>query len=281
MQEATGLGETPALFPLKLEMRVNTADEQILSNLEYVKSRNLPELKLTESHAKTLAIVGGGPSLKGTWGLIPRDCDVMALNGAYKFLLSKGVRPAYFAMLDARECNSTFIEHVRGETAFLLASQCHPNVIDRIADDPVLGGPLIFHLATATSEAVFPSAALRIGGGGTIGLTALGIALALGYRKVLLYGYDSSFDGGATHAFSQPQNAGLNEIEVWVEDRKYITTHAMAAQTMDFFPFYEAIKKAAPDFEIQLIGSGLFYDYIVTSNKSVSINAEQLPQECL
>lgn len=271
MQEATGLGASPpALSILHLEMRPNTADSQLHANLEHVKSLGLPELKLFEAHDKTLAICGGGPSLKRNWQLIPPDCDVMALNGAYKFLRSKGRTALYFAMIDARAVNVNFFDDPAPETNFLLASQCHADVYAALSEMFVA----VFHLATPSAQAAFPDADLYVGGGGTVGLAALGLAMALGYRKVILYGYDSSIENGDSHAFTQPQNEGQATIDAWVKDRKYTTTHAMAAQTMDFFPFYESIKKIAPDFQIQLIGSGLFYDYVATNNNPATRERE-------
>jgi hypothetical protein len=250
----------PALSILQLEMQANTTDRALRTNLEHVKGLGLPTLEIHESHERVLAIVGSGPSLRETHGLIPSDCDVMALNGAYSFLRSKGRTAKYFAMLDSRDVNVNFLEDMGNSTEYLIASQCHQSIFERVPEATV------FHLCTPTAKAVFPDEPLYVGGGGTIGLTALGLAIALGYRKVILYGYDSSFAGQERHAKDQPQNADLQAIDVWVQDRKYTTTHAMAAQTMDFFPFYEAIKKVAPEFEIHLIGSGLFYDYIVTNN---------------
>lgn len=272
MQQETqpaGIG-SPALAILQLEMQANTTDKQLRSNLEHVKGLGLPELTLADAHDRVLAIVGSGPSLRSTWRHIPHDCDVMALNGAYGFLRERGRTANYFAMLDARSVNVNFLNDPSADTQYLLASQCHPNIFDRLKSF----GRFVFHLCTPTAKAAFPEAKLYIGGGGTIGLTAFGLALALGYRKVILYGYDSSFDGEDRHAVEQAQNADQNTIDIWVQDRKYTTSHAMAAQTMDFFPFYTAIKKIAPDFEIHLVGSGLFYDYIVTNNKPASRDGE-------
>jgi 2-polyprenyl-3-methyl-5-hydroxy-6-metoxy-1,4-benzoquinol methylase len=265
----------PALYALKLEMRVNASDQLIRSNLDNAKNLRLSELSQVPARDGTLAIVGSGPSLKTTWGHIPPDCDVMALNGAYRFLLENGRTPKYFAMLDARAVNTNFLQHIEPQTQFLLASQCHPDVFERLPD------ATLFHLMTEATESVFPDADLYVGGGGTIGLTALGLAFALGYRKVILYGYDSSFSGEDRHAAHQAQNAAENAIDVWVQDRVYRTTHAMAAQVMDFFPFLDAIRKAAPEFDIQLIGNGLFYDFVATNNKPVTVEAEREKYEAM
>jgi SAM-dependent methyltransferase len=263
-------GNPPGLSVLQLEMHVNTTDRQLLTNLQNAKSLGLPELSVMAAHPGTLAIVGSGPSLRDTWRLIPPDCEVMALNGAYRFLRERGRTPEYFAMLDAREVNVNFLTDPAADSVFLLASQCHPSVFERLEGHHVT----LFHLGTPTTRRVFPDADPYVGGGGTIGLSALGLAVALGYRTVILYGYDSSFDGEAHHAQSQPQNVGQSELDVWVQDRKYRTTHAMASQTMDFFPFYEAIRKFAPNFSVHLVGKGLFYDFVTTNNHPPSRERE-------
>jgi hypothetical protein len=258
----TGGGQVPPLSLLQLEMQVNASDRTLLSNLTHTASLGLPDLAQRPEHERVLAIVGSGPSLRETHGLIPPDCDVMALNGAYRFLCDRGRVATYFAMLDARACNTNFLEDPRQETAFLMASQCAPEVFRQLAEMRTE----VFHLCTPTTRKVFPEQPLYLGGGGTIGLTAIALAIALGYRTVMLYGFDSSFAGDSKHAAFQPQNEGMNEIDVWVQDRQYRTTHAMAAQSMDFFPFYTAIRRQFPKFAIHLVGSGLFYDFVTTNN---------------
>lgn len=255
---------------LQLEMVVNATDKELLGNLKFCKSLGLPSVPLMEANKKTLAIVGSGPSLRDTWGFIPPDAEIMALNGAYKFLRSKGIVPTYFATLDSRQVNTNFLQDLHLDTTYLLASQCHPDMFLRLKGK-VVG---VFHLGTPTTKRIFSDEDLYLGGGGTIGLTSLGLAMAMGYRSVILYGFDSSFNDEVRHVVHQPQNDNQSIIDVWVQDRKYMTSHAMAAQTMDFFPFWAAIKRECPEFEIQLVGSGLFYDYIVTNNHPTSRERE-------
>lgn len=263
-QSGPGAETPPVLGILNLEMSVNCSDGELLSNLEASRKRNLPKLRLDAMvRERPLVICGSGPSLAWNFKKIPENADVMALNGAYKFLRAAGVKPNYFAMLDARPANTNFLEGVEGDDAlFLFASQVHPDVFEKARG--LRAG--VFHLASATTQKVFPDEELYVGGGGTIGLTALGIALALGYRHVILMGYDSSFVGPHRHVQFQSQNQVEEEFSVWVKDRQYRTTKAMAAQAMDFFPFYAAIQKTCPEFVIEVAGSGLFYDFIVTNN---------------
>lgn len=262
-------GNSPRLGLLQLDIRVNSTDKELISNLNSCKERNLPKIRVADANDRTLVICGSGPSLEKTWGLISPDADVMALNGAYKYLRKKGIVPKYFSMLDSRAVNVNFLEELHADTLFLLASQCAPEVFD------ILKGWRhgIFHLSTPTTMLVFPDEPLYIGGGGTIGLTSLASAIALGYRSVMLLGFDSSYSGSKLHVAPQPQNVE-NLLEVWVEERKYNTTHAMAGQTMDFFPFYNAIRRIYPEFAIHLVGDGLFYDFVTTNNNPSTRESE-------
>lgn len=256
---------------LQLEMQVNVTDRHLLTNLNHCKELNLPKLRFAEPNNKTIAIVGSGPSLKKTWQLLPKDCDVLALNGAYKFLREKGIIPKYFAMLDARSVNANFLEHLDENTTFLLASQCDVKCFDILHPRYLTG---MFHLSTPTTKQVFPDEELYIGGGGTIGLTSIGVATALGYRHVVLYGFDSSYAGDNRHVQHQPQNDKENSLEVWVHERKYVTSHAMAAQVMDFFPYHEILQKTFPGYTVDVVGEGLFYDFVTTNNNSTTRERE-------
>lgn len=262
---------TPTLGILNLEMLPNVSDTELLANLNAWKELKPVVLRQSPAHKGVLAIVGSGPSLRRTAPGIPHDCDVMALNGAYKYLVDHGRVPTYFAMLDARACNVNFLERPHNDTgAFLFASQTDPKVAQRVPPQK----QFIFHLGTPTTQKVFPDAEFYLGGGGTIGLTALGLAYCLGYRTVILYGMDSSFEGDARHVLHQPQNDNMATIDVWVKDRKYTTTHAMASQVADFFAFRDALLKIAPEFQIHIIGSGLFYDFVTTNNNPTTRDRE-------
>lgn len=262
--------ERPPTSILQLEMSVNTSDGQLLKNLEACKKLALPTLAQIAAHDRTLVICGSGPSLAKTCWKLPPNSNIMALNGAYKYLRKVGIQPDFFAMLDAREDNVNFLEEVEDSAVFYLASQVHPKCFKKLKGKQVT----TFHLATPTTRLVFPEEPLYVGGGGTVGLTALALAIALGYRHVLLLGFDSSFQGQSRHVAPQPQNEGLSTLPIYVAHREYTTTHAMAAQVMDFFPFYAAIREVCPEFTIDLAGDGLFYDFVTANNNPPSRERE-------
>jgi len=249
------------LVRLHVETTCNTSDKELIANVR-ANARHAA-LVPHPVNDRTLYICGSGPSLTDTLHGIPPNADVMALNGAYRVLLDSGRVPEYFCMLDAREVNRNFLESWDVRTKAILASQVHPHCVAVIE---AFGSPiLMYHLNTPTTKQASPGQKIYIGGG-TVGLTSIAVAGVMGYRHIVLLGFDSSYANGAGHARPQPQNAADKTLDVWVEDRKYLTTPAMAQQAMDFFQWNDGLQAAFPGLALDIIGDGLFYDYVVTNN---------------
>lgn len=248
---------------LKVEVTCNTPDKRLIENLRSCAGRGLPLVGLsTAPNQRLLLICGSGPSLLEYYALVRRlwpDHDVMALNGAYRALIGIGVVPKYYAQLDARPVNVNFVDgFVDEKTTFLLASQCAPEMFDFLAEQEVR----VFHLNTPTTKKVFPSADIYFGGGATIGTTAIGVAAALGYRSIAILGFDSSYADDRSHILPQSQNDNQKTLDVWVGERKYISTPTMAKQVEEFRPWVRALEAVFAGIDIRLFGEGLLYDYI-------------------
>lgn len=252
------------LVPLTVVTTCNTSDTELLANLEASKDRGGPFLGNPEqARTRPLVLVGSGPSALKYLKVVPGEFDIMAMNGSYKALLAAGYRPKYFAMLDAREENTNFLGKTIPDTTFYLASQCHPACFEALKGCDVV----TFHMNVPTAREVFKDEAVFLGGsGGTVGMTALALAGMLGYRHLILVGYDSSLAAdGASHIVYQPQNAKQQLLQVWIDDRVYWTTPTMAEQVQEFYPWNAALYAAFPGLAIDVIGEGLFYDYIATN----------------
>jgi hypothetical protein len=252
---------------LKIETTCNTSDKVLLQNLRDTKERGLTLAPfITERVDRPLFICGSGPSLlkyyRAASKLFP-DHDVMALNGAYKALQSIGVTAKFYAQLDARAVNVNFVENPSTATKFLLSSQCAPEMFNVLQAHDVA----VFHLNTPTTRKIFPDEKVYFGGGTTIGSTAMALAATLGYRNLGLFGYDSSYSCGHSHAVDQPQNNGQTTLDVWIDERKYISTPNMAKQVEDFRPWCSVLEKVFPDIVVSLFGEGLLYDYILSGQK--------------
>lgn len=257
------------LVILKIETSCNTSDKKLLENLRYFKDAQLqpPDFNFSEPKNRPLMICGSGPSLKRYFPVahkIFNNCDVMALNGAYNALQDMGCVPDYYIQLDARPENVNFVSRPHKDTQFLLSSQCHPDILEALKGFDVR----MYHLNTPTTRRVFEDAPIYFGGGATVGTTAMGIAAALGYRVLGIFGFDSSYDGDMSHVIPQPQNENQKTLDVWIHDRKYISTAAMAKQVEEFRPWCATLEKTFPGIDIRLFGDGLLYDYIMSGQSA-------------
>ena len=249
---------------------------QLLQNIE----RDLPWLEQEGMKDRPLVIVAGGPSLAWHWPMIAsHGGDIMALNNAYPFLLDHGIEPDYFMMLDARPDNIEFIRATSAKTNHLIAGVCHPSIFDALANHRVTLY-LTTHPETLELTAHIDKPKPRIAGTvGTVGVKALCMAYALGYRELHLYGYDSSYHDGAHHAFPQTLNDKARTVEVWIDKTtKYLTTNAMAHQAAEFCSLAASMVRVH-GFNINLHCTGLLPDLVAHSNERGEVPLEIREQQ--
>lgn len=222
---------------MDIEICVNTDDEVIAANIHANSRRNLPWIKSIAQHDGEAVIVGGGPSIIDDVEDIRWRASlgqkVFALNNAAQFLVAHDIYPDYQVIVDARPFNSRFLGYAKHN---LLASQCDPVVFDTAGSNTSL-----WHAADddiEKLESLFPDdypAYAMITGGTTVGLSAMTLVYALGYRKLHLYGYDSSHRSGNRHAYPQPENSSIAECKMTVFGKTFDTSIAMAHQA-EVFP---------------------------------------------
>lgn len=224
---------------MNIELSVNTPDEVLFSNIRENSSRSLPWIKSLDAHSGQAVIVGGGPSVPDWLEEIRyrqgEGQDVFALNNAFGLLLEHGIHAEYQVILDARELNLAFLG-IAPKKGYLLSAQCHPSLFAKAGDNAKLWHPL-YPEQLAQYEPCVPEDRRgevdMVGGGSTVGLSAMSLAYMMGYRKLHLYGYDSSYRSGATHAYKQHDPQRIN-CEVTVRGRKFQTSLAMAGQAERF-----------------------------------------------
>jgi hypothetical protein len=152
-----------------------------------------------------------------------------AVNGTAKYLRERGLIPDGHVIVDARPDNIGFLEGSAPETTHYLASQCHPSLFD--LKPAVLwhaNSPGMVELLKGQRETTL------IGGGSTVGLQALVLAFVLGYRKIHLYGFDSSYRDGEGHAYAQPMNSADPIVTAVIGGRSFRATPWMVQQTEEF-----------------------------------------------
>lgn len=145
-------------------------------NKEYARALNLPGVGLCDPHRTPLAVVGGGPSIKGHEQTL-RDWlgNVWAVNGALPWCQSLGIDATFFS-IDASHLVARYL--VTPPRRAIVATVSHPNVFRALETSSVqvfdVNSPEF--LSGATSSTATPLPALR-----------------LGYRSVTFFGCESAF----------------------------------------------------------------------------------------
>lgn len=237
----------------------NTDADRVRDQMMATLARGLPEVRPAAAHNGHAVLVGGGPSLAANIEEIRYRAGlgqtIFALNGAAHFLASHGIIADYQVMLDAREENVRFVVPADAKD-YLLASQCHAAVFDAVPSDLIH----VWHCAVEDGD-VLPAVDPPhhyVMCDVTVGLTAMSLVFMMGYRKLHLYGYDSSDADGAMHAYDQTQaRAESTRVEVWCDGRKFSAGIAMYAQAQGFQEACQRLWNADENTLITVHGDGL------------------------
>lgn len=213
-----------------------------------------------------VCIVGGGPSLPESVGnlrrLIKRGAKVLAVNKSHDWLLKRGLRCDYAALLDPKDWVSGYIDldlaaskatkkkagRYWADPKYLIASQCHEDTLDKFKGR---NDAYLWHAAAGLGESEilrneFPNEMwVNIAGASVIGLRAVGLAHGLGFRAMHLFGIDGSMkppqregEAPALYAYDKPHiDPTWSPFEVKLTSgwrRAFLSNHHMARSVYEF-----------------------------------------------
>jgi uncharacterized Rossmann fold enzyme len=225
----------------ELDSVCNTAKEKLAGNVRSAIARDLNWLDLAPGHEGHVCIVGGGPSLADSFDEIKMRVShfgqkVWALNGAARFLYRNGICPDALIVADAREENVDFLAELNSGIVVYLASQCHPELFEASRDYGL--DVVLWHTNSPGMSDILSDEKARpvhlIGGGSTVGLNAMVLAVARGYREMHLYGFDSSYRDDDHHAYAQGLNDADRVADVLFGDKKFRASPWMVQQVNEF-----------------------------------------------
>lgn len=233
---------------------LNAPREQFVSNIERNMARKVDSLQ-----TKRAMLVAGGPSagdhVEEIRTLYGQGWSLFCVNGAHDWLVSHGIIPDFCTLLDAGEEIGAFVHKPQSSCRYFIASQCHPSAFDRLAEHDVM----MWHAsldpeANALIEKLDPEATI-FAPCNTVGLHSLAIIYTLGFKKLRVYGMDSSHRPGADHAYDNSQQQHTPELEFSFKGQRYLSTGTFAAQAEGFaraWPRYFRL-----GMRIEVIGDGL------------------------
>lgn len=213
----------------------NVADSELKHNIEYAASLNLSWLVEEPPHKLSAVIVGGGPSLRDSLGIIKaRQASgqkIFALNNAENVLTENNIHVNYQIIMDAKEQNVEFVKNSKADT-FILASQVNKRLFDELENRNIV----LFHASIPGLRDLLPEEkknTILVGGGTTVLTRAMALVHFMGFRYQHLYGVDSSFRGDEHHAYEQLMNIE-KPSEIMVGNKTFQSCPWMIAQVEEF-----------------------------------------------
>ena len=192
-----------------------TAEER-RANMAASLARGYPVVTKLPANGKSLAIVGGGPSVADDLEELRNfKGEIWAVNGSLDWLMGHGIKADGYVMSDAHETRMVRYLHGNIDTTYYIASMCHPSVFEALEGKNVI----LWHVGDR--DLLPPKGQGWIPGGPTVMTRAPVLAHALGYRDVHLYGVDSSNEGNRHHVYSTAE--GEDEVAVELDGVIYRT----------------------------------------------------------
>lgn len=244
---------------------MNVSFDHALANVEANCKRDLPWfIGIPRKGQSEAVVICGGPSLKDSIDSIKfrqrRGAVVISVNNTLAFLTDNGIIPDAHVMLDARPENAAFIADVPSKTTLFLASQCAPEVFDAAPADRTV----VWHNAFCdelrdvlepydkTHPIVF------VPGGGTVGLRTLNLCWISGFKRIHVYGMDSSYAEDDHHAYPQALNDDDRTLTLRMGERTYRASIWMARQAEEFKVAWDWL--TGKGIKLFVHGSGLIPD---------------------
>ena len=242
-----------------LDVVGNTEPDVLLGNVQRSVKRSLPWFDFDESRQGSVCLVGGAPSLVDTIDQLKvrhqNGAKVWAMNGSYDYLIGQGIIPNAMVMLDARPENVRFVQNPQQLTTFYISSQCDEAVFDALEGYKVV----LVHANTPGVYDLLEHEKARpvhlMGGFTTVGILSLILAKLQGFKRIFLFGMDSSYQDGKHHAYKQESNNADRVIDAMINDVTYKCAPWMAQQVTDF----QNVVAGFEDVTIEVCGDGLLH----------------------
>lgn len=249
------------------------AQDRVLANVRANMKRGYSQLAATPAHDKLALIIGGGPSLEEQLVLVASlqqgGAMVIATNATDRYLRDRGITPNFHVMVDARPGVAEFVCD-RGVK--LYASMCDPGVM-RVAN--LLGTLVMWHALTDGIDSVLGKAML-VGGGTTVGTRAMALAYVMGFRRLMLFGMDSSYREDRHHAYPQALNDGERVLDCVVAGERFRAAPWMVKQAEDWKELTVAL--TGMGCQITIFGTGMLAAIARSmSQESVTIDGFEWP----
>jgi uncharacterized Rossmann fold enzyme len=204
-----------------------TPSEESMDNVRLNVERSLPwfhqKYLMKDGHVpgKRIALVGGGPSIKDTVYELMDFQTIIACGSVHDWLQANSPRvPTYCAVCDPDPVMSNYLRAPDHDTKYLISSHANATVFDALEGHDVT----MWHcwpIGAGDQEArdfleKHTPGWTAVGGGCTVGLRSITLALMMGYSEIHFFGFDScmgmSEDEHHAYPFTDPTKEFLGDV---------------------------------------------------------------------
>ena len=246
--------------------------------LPYYRFHEMNGFKVPKGDMK-IALIGGGPSIEKQIDAIKNfDGVTVACGSSYDWCVNNGITPNYCVVCDPDPISANYITKPQFSTIFLVATQCDPKVFDTLK----LNAIFMWHCYNEDFEGLkdIEPEFQAVGGGCTVGLRSLSLAIMMGYKDIHFFGFDSCLgENDKHHAYDfTTDTEELGSIYLIKLDPTGNKTYTVAgyqlAQAQHFKDFYEHYNEVfTPTFH----GEGLLPDlYRFIRKEAERLEAEMM-----
>lgn len=203
-----------------------------------------------------LAIVAAGPSLRETINRV-RDFEyVLVCGSAHDYVVRAGIVPTYALVADGGMEDKGNLSLPQQETNYLIASQCDPGLFEHLSGHKVEMWHYKDQCARGEEEVKLLGGEPSLAWGGSVGVLAISIAMALGFQHLHFFGLDSCYgDFGLAHHCTQIAGAMEGQKTIAkVGKHEFISDVGLMEQSNQYFRLVEVYGKY---FHSTIHGGGL------------------------
>lgn len=260
------------------EVKIVTATPSAVcyANIAKTLRRNLPkfhEMKTVQVDKgdMQIALVGGGPSLKNYIEKLRLfDGVIVACGSVHDYLVENNIIPHFCVVCDPDPISAKYLSKPCGTVIYLLATQCDEAVFDKLKHCACY----VWHHYSNDDEKLKEIDKLfefAVGGGCTVGLRALSIAMIMKFRNIHFYGFDSCVeDNNNAYAFglkdANEVSGPIYDIKFGPEGKTYKALGYHIAQVTNFKDIVELHGHA---FDYTFHGDGLLPEMMNQIKKEV------------
>jgi hypothetical protein len=271
---------TSAIFGLDITAKdlEQTRNGYIRKNVrDNINSKNWQQARPAIPSDTKIMLIGSGPSLLGQIDEIKHLCaegvKPVAINGAYKWCLENGIKPAAFIMSDPERYSSRYPLPVAENCLYYIASQCDPNTLVQLPKERTFLWHVQIEVVRDLLEKKYGTNWWGIAGNSSTTLLAIPLVCAMGIRHIHLFGVDSCFTNDKHHAFELPRGADneTHTLPIRVGEKEFKCYLWMARQAQDFLGLINSLDD---DVDLDVHGEGIL-SYMINLGANMAMKEEE------